>query len=72
MQTSQVLRNRQGICTLEVRDHLAAAAEELHLTSSLQLTDVDDLEGGGTMLDTGQVCRLPLIPLEGLSLAHTL
>ena len=28
-------------------------------------TDVDDLEGGGTVLDTGQVCHLPLIPLEG-------
>ena len=27
--------------------------------------DVDDLEGGGTLLDTGQICHLPLIPLEG-------
>ena len=28
---------------------------------------MDDLEGGGLVLDTGQVCHLPLIPLEGTS-----
>ena len=29
------------------------------------MAEVDDLEGGGIVLDTGQVCHLPLIPLEG-------
>ena len=27
--------------------------------------DVDDLEGGGELFDTGQICHLPLVPLEG-------
>lgn len=39
----------------------------LALTEALYaaMAEVDDLEGGGIVLDTGQVCHLPLIPLEG-------
>ncbi|KAL3153029.1 hypothetical protein ABBQ38_012053 [Trebouxia sp. C0009 RCD-2024] len=37
-------------------------------TRHTYLGDVDDLEGGGTLLDAGQICHLPLIPLEGIVL----
>ena len=32
----------------------------------ITIAEVDDLRGGGIVLDTGQVCHLPLIPLDGM------
>lgn len=44
------------------------AQELVGQTRHTYLGEVDDLEGGGIVLDTGQICHLPLIPLEGIVL----
>lgn len=58
--------SRQGIHTLEVQHASTAAYTHSGLAcNNSERADVDDLEGGGELFDTGQICHLPLVPLEG-------
>ena len=75
LQTLPLKLSRPGICTSVVKltADKRTSLNILHAYAAKCCTwpaaDVDDLEGGGTYLDTGQVCQLPLIPLEGKSCA---
>lgn len=51
----------QQILPYIIMHNMLALTEALYAA----MAEVDDLEGGGIVLDTGQVCHLPLIPLEG-------
>lgn len=58
--------SRQGTHTLEVQQfETAAYTLGGFACNNSERADVDDLEGGGELFDTGQICHLPLVPLEG-------
>lgn len=47
------------------RFQLLLSPENAQPAMTITHADVDDLEGGGELFDTGQDCHLPLVPLEG-------